>query len=68
MRDHALVDTAAGQALIGTPDVKNLVEAFRKRGYFVFVDWTPLDGRKASGIGGLAKTVGRAWVLSLIHI
>eukprot|EP00959_Pyramimonas_sp_CCMP1952_P316631 6627408-Pyramimonas_sp.AAC.1 len=24
MRDHALVDTAAGQALIGTPDVKNL--------------------------------------------
>eukprot|EP00959_Pyramimonas_sp_CCMP1952_P391506 8204592-Pyramimonas_sp.AAC.1 len=48
MRDHGLADTAAGQALVGAPDIENLRGAFKQRGYHVHIDWAPVQGRRAS--------------------
>ena len=62
LQDHALVDTAAGQALIGQPDLEVLTEALAKKGYRVHAEFEPPVGVTASGIGGKAKPVGRAWV------
>ncbi|CAK0846986.1 unnamed protein product [Prorocentrum cordatum] len=50
MDEYALVDTAAGQALIGTPDIDKLRAAFKKTGFeihFVDTDRVPT----ANGVG-----------------
>eukprot|EP00959_Pyramimonas_sp_CCMP1952_P432261 9052181-Pyramimonas_sp.AAC.1 len=61
MDEYALVDTAAGQALIGTPDIDRLKAAFKKKGFeihFVDTDKVPM----ANGVGGKVKPVGVAAV------
>ncbi|CAK0800210.1 unnamed protein product, partial [Prorocentrum cordatum] len=67
MDEYALVDTAAGQALIGTPDIDKLKAAFKKKGFeihFVDTDEVPT----ANGVGGKVKPVGVAAVpVSLQH-
>ena len=67
MDEYALVDTAAGQALIGTPDIDKLRAAFKKKGFeihFVDTDRVPT----ANGVGGKVKPVGVAAVpVSLQH-
>eukprot|EP00959_Pyramimonas_sp_CCMP1952_P043868 916551-Pyramimonas_sp.AAC.1 len=60
--ERALVDTAAGQALIGKGDLEILVTAFRKRGYHVHYEMGGVTGQTASGIGGKTEPIGRAWV------
>eukprot|EP00959_Pyramimonas_sp_CCMP1952_P262704 5493354-Pyramimonas_sp.AAC.1 len=62
MQDHVLVDTAAGQALIGKIDRDNFQNAFRHRVDHVHEDQSPIAGTAASGIGGEALPMGKAWV------
>ena len=65
--DHALVDTAAGQALIRRCDLANLEMAFQNKGYRIQVTWGEVEGCSASGIGGRVKPAGKALVPVTIH-
>eukprot|EP00959_Pyramimonas_sp_CCMP1952_P078819 1647729-Pyramimonas_sp.AAC.1 len=61
MDEYALVDTAAGQALIGPPDIDRLRSAFKKKGYEAHIfdtDKVPT----ANGVGGKVKPIGVAAV------
>eukprot|EP00959_Pyramimonas_sp_CCMP1952_P333637 6987001-Pyramimonas_sp.AAC.1 len=62
MGDHALVDTAAGQALIGKDDLSVMKEAFERRGFRILVKEGTVPGVTASGIGVRVEPVARAWV------
>eukprot|EP00959_Pyramimonas_sp_CCMP1952_P337467 7067145-Pyramimonas_sp.AAC.1 len=62
MLDSALVDTAAGQALVGREDLRIMEHSFAEKGFNVHVVFGEVPGMTASGIGGQAKPVGRAWV------
>eukprot|EP00959_Pyramimonas_sp_CCMP1952_P267351 5589893-Pyramimonas_sp.AAC.1 len=60
--DHALVDTAAGQALVGQAGLKVMKEAFERRGFRILVKEGPVAGATAGGVGGKVSPFGRAWV------
>eukprot|EP00959_Pyramimonas_sp_CCMP1952_P202771 4240997-Pyramimonas_sp.AAC.1 len=62
MLDSALVDTAAGQALVGKEDLRIMKEAFAEKGFHIHVHLGEVPGMTASGIGGQARPIGKAWV------
>ncbi|CAK0886027.1 unnamed protein product, partial [Prorocentrum cordatum] len=55
----ALADTAAGQALVGSPDLERMVRAFKKRGYKIHVNKGETNLPAANGLGGKSTPVGK---------
>eukprot|EP00959_Pyramimonas_sp_CCMP1952_P134301 2809626-Pyramimonas_sp.AAC.1 len=59
MAVHGLVDAAAAKALIGKPDLEQMVESFKEKGYVIHVGYDD-DLPYANGVGGRIQPIAIA--------